>query len=412
MSLAMPDLATAIADLFTGSPATLADPYPRYRDLQAAGAMHWIGDAGGPGPWSHAWHVLGYAEVAAALKDRRFGAHRMPAPPPATPGTLSPAEHDSAELGRIFGLTLLYLDPPHHTRLRLLTAQTFTRRVGGALRPRIQTMVNGLLDRVEAQRAFDIVADLATPLPILVVAELLGIPHAERAHFAQCSGGIMTLAPTPQAMTNALDLVRTFRALMLHRRRDPGDDLISDLVRAQAENDALTDDEIMAQCLTVVIAGTETTTAAISTGILTLLRHPQAWAALSETGIERVVEELLRFAGPTHLLPREAREEVEIGGRMIQAGQRLWLWVAAANRDPARFPRADTFDGERTDVRHLAFGSGIHACIGAALARLEMQVVLLTLRERYPAMRLVDTDVPWSPNSALRSPQRLRVARV
>ncbi len=316
-----------------------------------------------------------------------------------------------AALGRIFGLTLLYLDPPDHTRLRLLTAQTFTRRVGDALRPRMEQMVDALLDGVAAHDTVDVVADLATPLPNQVVAELLGIPAKDQATLAQRSGGIMTPRPTPQAMANALELVRYFRDLLPRCRADPGDDLISDLVRAQAENDALTDDEVIAQCMSVVIAGTETTTAALATGVLVLLDHPTFWEALSAQTVSAVVEELLRFDGPTHLLPREAREELELGGNKIEAGQRLWLWLAAANRDPARFVQADELVLERSGSRHLAFGSGMHACIGAALARLELEVALLHLRERFPVLRRADAQVSWSPNPALRCPAHLRVSR-
>jgi cytochrome P450 len=401
------ELTDAIADTFTGTPTTLADPYPVYQELLAAGPIHWRPAANG-GPWTNAWHVLGYDEVAAALKDRRLGAHRLPSPP-AAPGPLSPAQRDAAELGRIFGLTLPYLDPPDHTRLRLITAQTFTRRVGDTLRPRMERMADALLDRVADDDAFDVVAALATPLPNQVVAELLGIPAHDRATFAQRSGGLFTLCPTPRAMSNALGLVRSFRDLLPRRRADPGDDLISDLVRAQAENDALTDDEVIAQCITVVIAGTETTTAAIANGVLTLLRHPDLWSTLSLDGIADVVEEILRFDGPTHLLPREAREDFEFGGHPIRAGQRLWLWLAAANRDPSRFRDPDDVIFERPAARHLAFGSGMHACIGAAPARLELAASLLTLRQRFPALRLIEDDVTWSSNTALRAPARLLV---
>jgi cytochrome P450 len=400
------DPALSIGQVFAGSPQILADPNSVYRELQAAGPMHWVAGDAGSGPWTNAWHILGYDETATALKDRRLGAHRMPAPP-ASPEPLSPAQRDAAELGRIFGLTLLYLDPPDHTRLRLLTAQTFTRRVGECLRPTIVRMVDNLLDRVAAQPTIDIVPDLATPLPILVVADLLGIPAEDQARVAACAGGIMTLHPTPRAMAHALELVHYFRDLLPRRRATPGDDLFSDLLRAQAEDAALSDDEVIAQCITVVIAGTETTTAAIATGVLNVLRHPALWEALGAESISSVVEELLRFDGPTHLLTREAHEAFEIGGHGIAAGQRLWLWVAAANRDPVRFTRPDELIVGRNEGRHLAFGSGIHGCIGASLARLELEMALLALRERYPALRLVARDVTWRPNAALRCPARL-----
>ncbi len=353
------DLAHSVGQVFAGTPQILADPYPVYRELREAGPMHWVGDEAGPGPWSNAWHILGYDETATALKDRRLGAHRMPAPP-ASPEPLSPAQRDAEELGRIFGLTLLYLDPPDHTRLRLLTAQTFTRRVSERLRPTIVRMVDDLLDRVAAQPTIDIVADLAIPLPILVVADLLGIPVEDQAHAATRAGGIMTLRPTPQAMARALELGHYFRELLPRRRAAPGDDLISDLLSAQAEDAVLTDDEVIAQCITVVIAGTETTTAAIATGVLNVLRHPATWEALGEESISTVVEELLRFDGPTHLLTREAHEGFDVAGHAIAARQRLWLWVAAANRDPAIFSRPEALVVGRKGARHLAFGNGIH----------------------------------------------------
>jgi cytochrome P450 len=403
------DVDTAISDVFTGTSQALADPYPFYRALQTAGPVHWLPARTGHGSWTDAWHVLGYDEVAAALRDRRLGAHRLPSPP-ASLAPPTPAQQAMAELGRIFGLTLLYLDPPDHTRLRLLTAQTFTRRVGESLRPQIQLMADGLLDAVAARGAVDIVEDLARPLPLLVVADLLGIPEQDRPALAEQTGGLFTLRPTAQAMTNALASVHSFRALLQARRRAPGDDLISDLLRAQEADSFLTDDEVIAQSLTVLIAGTETTTAAIANGVLTMLRYPAIWQTLSPRTVGAVVEELLRFDGPTHLLPRQAREDIEIGGCRINAGQRIWLWLAAANRDPARFTRADALVPDRQEARHLAFGSGLHACIGAMLARLELEVCLLSLRERFPALRLTDPDIIWSPNPTLRCPEVLRTA--
>jgi cytochrome P450 len=402
------DVTDDVAAVFAGGPDMLADPYPLYERVRTAGPVHWL-PANSDGPWTNAWHVVGYDEVAAALKDRRLGAHRLPAPPAA--GTqMTAAQHAMAELGRISGLTLLYLDPPDHTRLRLVTAQTLIRRISAeALRPRIVQIVGDLLNRVDERESFDIVADLAMPLPTLVVAEILGIPKDEQAAFVERTGGLMTLHPTQQAITNALHNVALLREHLHRRRLEPGDDLVTDLLRAQTNDDSLTDDELIAQCHTVVVAGTETLTAAIATSVATLLRHREVWNTLSEKMIGAVVAELLRFDGPTHLLPREAREPLDLAGHTIQTGQRLWLWVAAANHDPSRFPQPDRLVVGRNGSRHLAFGGGIHSCIGAALARLELKVLLLGLRARHPALRMTNPEVEWMPNSAMRSPARLDV---
>lgn len=204
-------------------------------------------------------------------------------------------------------------------------------------------------------------------------SELLGIPEKRRDAFTHHAGELMTLQLTPRAMTNTSELMRLIEELVDDRRRAQGDDHVSDLLRIQADTGDLTDDEVIAQCRTVVVAGTETTTAAIATALLTLLQHPTTWEALTPTTIGDVVEEILRFDGPTHLLPRESRESFQLGGQTIHAGQRLWLWLAAANRDPARFANPDSVAPSRNDSRHLAFGGGIHACIGATLARAELK---------------------------------------
>ena len=396
----MSTLADTIAAVFTARPDILDDPYPHCRRLLGAGAIHWLPADAGPGPWSDAWHILGYDEVRAALEDPRLGAHTLPPPAPGA-GAMN-------DLARIFGSTLLYLEPPDHTRLRRLTAQTFTKRNGAALDSFVQSQVEQLIDRIVLTAGtFDLVSTLAAPLPNLVVAELLGLPTGRRAEFAQRTGGLMALRPTPEAMTDIVQSVALIRDLLPLRRSTPDDDLLSDLLRHQARDPSITDDEVVAQALTVVIAGTETLTAAITTAVRTVLTEPAMWQALGPDTIDSTVDELLRYDGPTHLLPRQAHAPLTLGTNTIRPGQRVWLWLAATNRDPSRFHDPDDLDCARTGPRPLTFGRGIHTCIGSKLARSEIAAVLLALRARFPDLRLARERTTWAPNPAVRSPARL-----
>lgn len=402
------DLPTALGRYFSGDQAILADPYPLWRELRERGPVHQLA-AGTGQPWDDAWHVFDYAGVASLLRDDRLSARRDMGGrrrESATFGTRGSGE-DAASPG--VPPMMLTMDPPDHTRLRRLVSAAFTPRVVERLRGEVQSLVDDLLDRAEATGpAFDLVRGFSYPLPTIVIAQLLGVPAADWERFKRWSDPGISFARDPRAITNAIALGGYLRAAVAHRRVDPGDDLISALIAARDQGDVLSDEELIGQCQLLLVAGHETTSYAIASAVLDLLRQPGAWASLAERPIEVAVEELLRYDSPFQTLNRRATADIEVPGGSIPAGALVWLWLGAANHDPAQFANPDDLDLGRRENRHLAFGLGIHFCLGAALARLEMQAALATLRQRYPRLRLVDPVVTWR-DPAIRGPKTLPV---
>lgn len=384
-----------------------ADPYPLYRRMREADPVHWS-------PLLEAWVLTRYRDVVAVLQDSRFSAQRQRA-----------ANRFAQQVARqendrrfVPAPTMLNSDPPVHTRLRGIVNKAFTPRAVERLRPRIQAIVDELLDASLPSGRMDVIQDLAYPLPVIVIAEMLGIPSAERARFkrwstdiARVTGPLASADLVERAFQSGAELNEYFRSAIAERRRDPQDDLISALIAAEEHGDVLNEEELVATCILLLIAGNETTTNLIGNGVLALLRHPAQWAALRDnlSRIRTAVEEMLRYDGPVQGTARVALEDVEIGGRRIARGQLVMTMLAAADRDPEQFPRPEELDITREENRHVAFGYGIHFCLGAPLARLEGQVAIATLVQRAPALRL-DGDPVWGGSFILRGLTSLPVA--
>ncbi len=379
------------------NPAFRADPYPAYRFLREAAPV-WRA------PTGH-WIVSTHAACTAILRDARFGHDND--------GTISPEIANEAIL-RSLTQTMLLLDPPAHTRMRGLVTKAFTARRMEALRPRIEAIVDTLIDAVIDDGGMDVIADLAHKLPVTVICDMLGIPESDRAPFLEEStvrGRI--LDPTPMTReelddANANSAVSRdyFNGLFAYRRQNPGDDLTSALLAAREADDSLTDEEIVANIGLLFGAGHETTTNLIGNGVLALHRNPAQLARLQAEPalMANAVEEVLRYDSPVQLTGRTALTDVEFGGVAIAKGEEVLTLLGAANRDPAAYEGdPEALDVGRAGVRAISFGGGIHFCLGAQLARIEGEIAFRRLLERLPGLRLVDAEnVAWKPTITLR----------
>jgi cytochrome P450 len=382
------------------SPAFRNDPYPLFRQMRAENPVHWDG---------YSWFLTRHADVLFAFTDPRFSAERLN-----PTGWLDPEELEQVKLVyEISQAMMLFRDPPAHTRLRGLVAQAFSAKMMEGMRPRIQEIVDGLLDDVVARGELDVIRDLANPLPGVVIAELLGVPAADQPQFkhwaneyAAFLGGIGDYsAMRRRGQQAAMELGQYILEVAARRRVEPRDDLITALVQAEEAGDKLSELELVATVFLLIFAGNETTTNLIGNGILTLLRQPEAAAQLRAQPeiIRTAVEELLRYESPVQLTNRWALEDVEIGGRQILAGQNVQTLLGAANRDPEQFPDPDRLDLTRRPNRHIAFAHGIHFCLGAPLARFEGQIAINAVMQRFPHLALASDEVEWQANDVFRS---------
>jgi cytochrome P450 len=307
----------------------------------------------------------------------------------------------------------LFLDPPDHTRLRRLVQKAFTPRVVEELRPRVQQLVDGMLDEAEEKGSLEVIEDLAYPLPVIVISEMLGVPPEDHVQFRVWSASLAksldpanSLTPGGGAELRAvlLEFDAYFRGLIAKRRAEPRDDLLTALIAAEDEGDKLTEGELLATARLILVAGHETTVNLIANGILQLLRHPDQLAMLRENPDLAVsaTEEVLRFDPPVQLTGRIAMDDTEFDGVAVPKGHSVVCLIGAANRDPAQFERPGAFDITRNDDRHLAFGFGIHYCLGAPLARIEGQIALSTDARRFPDLHLLSDEVEYKPNIVLR----------
>lgn len=316
----------------------------------------------------------------------------------------------------------LFLDPPDHTRLRRLVSKAFAPKVVKALEPDITALVDSMLDKVDEKGSFDVIADLAHPLPVAVICRLLGVPIEDEPQFSRASALLAAaLDPvitfTGQAPDNfdemqqaGLWLRQYLRELIARRRSDPGDDLMSGLIHVEESGDQLTEEEIVATCNLLLIAGHETTVNLIANAILAMLRRPRQWTALAvdPQRVSAVVEETLRYDPPVQLMGRIAADDMTIGDAAVPKGDMMVLLLAAAHRDPAVCERSDEFDPDRESVKHLGFGKGPHFCLGAPLARLEAAVALSKVTARFPQARMAG-EPQYKPNLTLRGPASLDV---
>jgi len=385
-------------------PEFLADPYPTYHRLREEDPVH-------HSPLDF-WVLTRYEDVAAVLRDPRFIKEPLVSMVAARFGVSVPPG---------VGLSMLDRDPPDHTRLRSLVSKAFTPRVVEGLRPRIQKMVDDLITRAEAVGTMDLIEEFAYPIPVNVICEMLGVPVDDRERFKGWSldiaRGLDSVwlpleSEIPKRSGAARHAIGDYmRGLIAERRASPRGDLLSALIAAEEAGDKLSEDELIATCILLLIAGHETTVNLIGNGTLALLRHPEELRRLRETPglITSAVEELLRYDGPVQRTARITSTEVTIGGRTIPKGEMVMPFIGAADRDPSQFPDPDRLDLGRADNRHIAFGWGIHFCLGAPLARVEGQIAIDTLVRRLPGLALVDAEPEHRQSLTLRGLKALPV---
>ncbi|MGW5674735.1 cytochrome P450 [Streptomyces sp. NPDC003860] len=391
------------------SPAFVADPYPAYDALRAAGRVHWFEP-------TQQWLVPHYADVSALLRDRRLGRtylHRFTheefgrTPPP--------PEHEPFHTLNDHGI--LDLEAPDHTRIRRLVTKAFTPRTVAALEPTVRRLAAELVAGLVERGGGDLLADVAEPLPVAVIAEMLGVPEPDRHLLRPWSAdicGMFELNPSREtaqkAVTASLEFSAYLRELIAKRRTDPGDDLISALIAAHDEGDRLTEQEMVSTCVLLLNAGHEATVNTTANGWWTLFRHPEQLAALraDHALLPTAVEELMRYDTPLQMFERWVLDDVEIDGTVVPRGSELALLFGAANRDPARFAAPNALDLGRQDNPHVTFGAGIHFCLGAPLARLELAASFGELLREAPTMRMVG-EPEWKPGYVIRGVTELRV---
>jgi cytochrome P450 len=379
------------------------NPFPLFAEVRELGAVHKVTLADG----HDAWLVARYDEARAALNDPRLSKN-MQAAMAARPEVVA-----EGLPGPAFARHMLVVDPPDHTRLRRLVSAAFSvRRIEG-LQPHVQTIVDDLLDDIAArgpETRVDLVGSFAFPLPFTVICELLGVPEPERAALGHNLKGLLSPTPTPLAYAAAKSasdtVVGMLTALAEEKQRAPGDDLVSALISARDGDERLNQQELLSTIFQLIVAGHDTTTSLIGSSVVALLRHPDQLAALrsNPTKIPAAIEELLRYDSPVpHSTFRYATEPVEITGVTIPAGAQVIISLASANRDAGHYPEPEILDIDRADVRHLAFGHGIHFCLGAALARMEGHLALESLLRRFPHLRLAVSldDLHWGHGDGL-----------
>ncbi|HEX5425948.1 MAG TPA: cytochrome P450 [Candidatus Acidoferrales bacterium] len=397
--------------LFT--PEILQDPYPTYARLHAEGPLHYL-DVGGNG--AAVWSIFGHAECSAIAKDPRLSAkraHKLVLPLPLE------RQSEFKELAHLFSLWMIFMDAPEHTRLRKLLNKGFAPGVIEALRPQVEAIVDRMLSQLRPGSETELAGEFANPLPVRIILELLGIPQELNDMLVDLSRAVAGFRGTPtptveQAQVGQAALVRLnefFRTAVAERRRNKGNDLISLLIDIEEQGEVLTEDELFAQCTALLFAGHETTRNLIGNGMYTLLRNPDQMAELRDHPeiIRSAVEELLRYESPVQFTSRVLKEDMEICGRRIPRNWSILCMLGAANRDPKQFDNPDRLNLKRTKNEHLAFSAGPHFCIGNQLARMEGQVALMKLVQRFPQMRLTGPRPEWAPTFGFRGLKALRV---
>jgi cytochrome P450 len=342
-------------------------------------------------PGQQAWMVFRYEEVKRVFADWQTFSSKIPHPPEQTDLTQS----------------LNYTDPPKHRSLRSLVAKVFTARRVEELAPRITQITHDLIDRVQGQDRIDFMHDLAIPLPVIVIAEILGIPVADREDFKRWSDGIVLY--DPGALKAMADY---FRHLLEQRRQNPGNDLISDLIAAHEAGETLTAQELVDFCMVLLVGGNETTTNLLGNALLCFHEYPDAFEQLKREPqlLPLAIEEVLRYRSSIQGMERFTKVETQLAGQTIPAGQLVMVWLGSANRDQAQFDRPDEFVIDRAPNPHLAFGNGIHFCLGAPLARLEGKIVLNAVLERLPHLRIdPNATLEFIPSTAIHGVKSLPV---
>jgi hypothetical protein len=380
-------------------PDVLANPYPLYNRLRTEDPVHWD-------RFLHTWIVTRYPDVLTVL--HTFSADRTPTPEQLTTMGLSALN----PIAKVMVKQMLFMDAPAHTRLRGLASAAFTPQRVKILHSHIQEIANDLIDRIHSSGRLDVIADFAAPMPAIVTAEMLGVPVEDHgdlkkwsADFAEMLGNFQHNPDRiPRVLESTNNLTDYFRNAIAEIRKKPREGLIHSFMTAEIEGDRLTEEEIVANCIVTMVGGQETTTNLIGNGLLTLMRNPDQLAQLRANLeiIPSAVEELLRYESPSQHTGRIAREDVELSGKTIRKGQAVMAIMAAANRDPERFPDPDRLILDRADNKHVAFGWSNHFCFGAPLARMEAQIAFEAILRRMDNLELAPGPLTWRNNSGLR----------
>lgn len=395
------------SSLFT--PETLANPYPIYEYLRTTDPVH-RDEADGR------WIITRYADVVSVLRNPTASSARGQALKVWLPPQFR-------QLAAMRDKSMINSDAPAHKRLRLLVSKAFTARAIEAMTGKIQNLVDGFLDEVQGHGRMDVIADLAYPLPVTVIAEMLGVPVEDRDRFKHWSDELSFIAGgagSPAALRVAdyrrvarsmTELTAYLDRIVAERRVHPRNDLLSALAQAEEAGDRLSTDELYANAVLLLVAGNETTTNLIGNGTLALLRHPDQLARLKADPslLPTAIEELLRYDSPVQFTTRVLTEDETIGGKELKRGEMVLLGLGAANRDPEQFPEPDRLDIGRPDNKHLSFGLGTHFCLGAQLARLEVRIALETLLRRMPGLRLEGAEPEYRAHFNLRGLKALPV---
>ena len=380
-------------------PEVLANPYPLYHRLRGEDPVHWD-------RFLHTWVVTRYVDVINVLHS--FSADRTPTPAQLTTMGLS----ELNPIAEVMVKQMLFMDAPAHTRLRGLASVAFTPSKVRGLRSHIQEIVDTLLDRVAPFGQMDVIADFGAPMPAIVTAEMLGVPTEDHSNLKKWSADFAEMLGNfqhnpdriPRVLESTNRLVDYFTNAIAKMREHPREGLIHSFMTAELDGDRLSESEIVANCIVTMVGGQETTTNLIGNGLLALLRHRRQMEHLRDNPnlIGSAVEELLRYESPSQHTGRIARQEVGMGGKVIRKGQAVMAVMAAANRDPQRFPDPDALILDRADNKHVAFGWSSHFCFGAPLARMEAQIAFETLLRRLPNLQLATEKLTWRTNSGLR----------
>src|ERR1700722_12324403 len=384
-----------LADLLR--PEVLANPYPLFRRLRHEDRVH-------QDPAERGWIVSRYDDVEKVLADRRFSAQRIP--------TARQGADTSSAVQAALSRQMIFLDPPDHTRLRSLFTKTFTPQRMEALKPQVAAMVTGFLNQAEdSGGVIDFISEFAIPLPVTVIAQMLGVPTADRDRLRAWSvafgklinGRILSAEESQEAQIGVMEFVTYFRDLIAERRQHPADDMLSGLIQVEEQGDKLTTQELIVNLILLLAAGHGTTTHLLGNGLLALSRHPEQWARLAASPVTpAAVNELLRYDGPVQATGRLALEDFPLADKTIKKGEHVTVILGSANRDELRFPAPDNLDLHRADARPLAFGHGIHTCLGAALARMETQVAFGELARRFPKLAIDGSTPQHNPSISFR----------
>ena len=385
----------------------MEDPYPLLRRLREEDPVHWSDSIGG-------WILTRYDDIVTTFKDVSIYSNE---------GRLAKAvEYLPAQSRAKFKAfedhyrqkSLIHSDPPDHTRLRGLVTKAFTPRVVEAMRPRMEEIARELLDVVQPKGQMEVMKDLAIPLPVTVLAEIFGVPKPDLSLFKSWADDLLAFqgvnkppVETLERSQRALVEIRAYLGeLIQQRRREPRQDLLTELVAAEAEGGKLSEYELVSSCITLLVAGHETTTSLIGNGLYTLLRHPEQWQTLKHNPalLPAAIEEMLRYESPVARQPRLLKRDAEMSGKQLRQGQMVFQMLNAANRDPDYFADPERFDIRRQNNPHLAFGLGAHFCVGATLARTEGHIVFSMIITCLPGICLGDEPPRWDlqkPNSRM-----------